>query len=460
MNEKAAMSERASMQEKIGYGIGNVGFGALFALVSSYIMYYYTDVAGIGVAAAGLIMTVSRFVDAITDPMMGTIVDRTNTKWGKARPYLLFMAVPLAVVTIIMFTTPSWSQNGKFLYCLIAYVVFCVIYTTVDVPYSSMLSLMTDRQDDRMRFGGFRTMASNIGGFIVTGATLWLVAKIGMGNEQKGFSGAAVVFGLFAIASLFFCFSSTKERIKPINEKVYVKDGLRVAVKNKYWILVICMAFFSHLTAIMQAQSTMYYTKYYLENPGLAAGLLSLPKIVAIPTGILVPVVANKIGAKNCVLASSVLRSLATIGLYLAGDNVAGLYIMRTLNAVGTSGTMCLIYVLCAEAIDYTEWITGERPNGIMTSITGFMIKMGMTMAGLLSSFTLSLGGYVNNAEQSAGALQAITANYIWMPTVFPVIIVILILFYDLDGEKRNKIQEELRQRRQEKAAKKEAEAK
>ena len=212
-------TKKASVREKIGYGIGNVGFGALFALVSSYAMYYYTDVAGIGVAAAGIIMTVSRFVDAITDPMMGTVVDKTNTRWGKARPYLLIMALPLAIITFLMFSTPDAGDKSKFVWCLVTYILFCIIYTMVDVPYSTLLSLMTDRQEDRLSFGSFRSMASNIGGFLVTGGTLMLVAKIGIGNDRKGFSGTAIVFGIFAIICLIFCFSSTKACFKIYNMK-------------------------------------------------------------------------------------------------------------------------------------------------------------------------------------------------------------------------------------------------
>lgn len=444
------MNEKASMREKICYGVGNIGFGAVYALVSSYIMYYYTDVAAIGVLAAGTIMTAARVVDAITDPIMGTIVDKTNTKWGKARPYLLFMAIPLAVITFLMFSTPNLSGNGKFVYAMVIYLGYSVIYTMIDIHYSTMLPLMTDRQDDRLTFGTFRSIASNIGGFLVSGFVLAMVAYFGGGDEGKGFSRTSIIFGVFAVLCLVICFKNTKERIQlgKKNEKVSVIKGLKVAVKNKYWILVICMAFLSHLTAIMQSQSTMYYCKYALNNMGLAAGLLSIPKLVAIPAALCIPVVANKIGPKNCVLIGSLLRAGASVGFYFVGDSVAGLYVMRTIAAVGTSTTMCLIYVLCAETIDYTEWKTGERPNGIMTSITGFMIKMGLTMAGLLSSISLSIGGYVENAEQSASAMRAISANFIWMPAVFPAIIAILILFYDLDKNKREKIQEELRVRR------------
>jgi len=163
---------KITMKEKISYGFGDLACNTLFTVISSYLMFFYTDIAGIGLAAVGTIMLVSRVVDAVTDPLMGNIVDRTNTKWGKARPYVLWMAVPFAISGVLMFTVPDLSSQGKFIYALITYVLFCVVYTALNIPYTTMLSNLTDDSGARLSFNMFKMIGSSAGAFIASGVTL------------------------------------------------------------------------------------------------------------------------------------------------------------------------------------------------------------------------------------------------------------------------------------------------
>ena len=177
--------EQITVKEKVSYGMGDIACNTLFTVVSSYLMFFYTDIAGIGLGAIGIIMLVSRIVDAVTDPMMGAIVDKTNTKYGKARPYVLWMAIPFAIISVLMFWSPDTGENGKFWYALISYVMFCVIYTALNIPYTAMLTNLTDEIEERLSFNMFKSIGSQLGGFIATGATLALVAALGGANQKN-----------------------------------------------------------------------------------------------------------------------------------------------------------------------------------------------------------------------------------------------------------------------------------
>ena len=440
---------KITMKEKISYGIGDLACNTLFTVISSYLMFFYTDIAGIGLAAVGTIMLVSRVVDAVTDPLMGNIVDRTNTKWGKARPYVLWMAVPFAISGVLMFTVPDLSSQGKFIYALITYVLFCVVYTALNIPYTTMLSNLTDDSGARLSFNMFKMIGSSAGAFIASGVTLSLVEKLGGTNRKAGFAGAIAVYGVVGVVLLIICFKNTKERIVPIQEKITLRESLSAAAKNKPWVLLCAMSFVSFTGLIIKNQGTMYYAKYYLENEKAAASLLAIPNLLAIPLAFVVPAVAMKIGKRNCVLWGNVIFIGSLAGTFLAGKSFPLLMFWAVLGAVGLRTANAVPYVMMADAIDYSEWKTGIRPQGLLTSFSGFMVKLGMAAAGVIGAAVMSAGGYVENAVQSASSVNAIRANFIWIPMALSVVCVILSLLYDLD-KKYPKIIEELHQRKAE----------
>lgn len=443
--------EKISLKERMSYGLGDLACNLLFQLVSAYLMFFYTDVAGISLGAVGVIMLVSRVVDAVTDPMMGVIVDKTNTKWGKARPYILWMSVPFALMGIAMFYVPAFSGTGKFVYAMITYILFCVAYTALNIPYTTMLSCMTDNESDRLSFNMFKGLGSNIGGFIVMGGTLALVGAIGGGNQAKGFLGTVTIFGIVGVVLLFICFKNTKERIFPSEkEKISVVDSLKTAAKNKYWIILSVLVFVTFTGMIIKSQSTMYFTKYYLENEGIASTLMTLPTIVAFLMTFMIPYLAKKLGKRNCVIIGNLCTIAGAVVISLAGKSIEVIIAGTLLAAIGTGAGIGVIFVMGAETVDYTEWQTGKRPQGIMTAIQGFMCKLGMACAGIIGAQILSAGGYVENAVQTESAISAIRISFIWVPAIASALIVILLLFYDLD-KKYGTIINELHKRRGEK---------
>lgn len=442
------MKNKISIKEKLSYGLGDLACNTMFTLVSSYIMFFYTDIAGIGLAAVGTIMLVSRIVDAVTDPIMGGIIDKTHTKWGKARPYVLWMAIPFGIISVLMFISPDIGSTGKFIYALVTYILFCVVYTALNIPYSTMMSNMTDSESERLSFNMFKTIGSNGGGFVATGLTLGLVAAIGRGNQAMGFTGAVIVYAVIGVILLFICFKNTKERIIPQGKAMPLLESIKVAVKNRNWLLMCLVAFLCFTSLIIRNQGTMYYAKYYLENEAVGAPLMSIATLLGIPLALVTPAIAKVVGTKRCVFIGSLIQVVSIIGVYFAGKNLTLIYILTAIGAIGFGVAMGLLFILTAETIDYSEWQTGLRPQGLMTAFIGFMVKLGMAVAGVVSAAILSAGGYVENVAQTASSLNAIRANYIWVPAIIGVLIAVVILFYNLDEKKYAKVIEELHERR------------
>lgn len=442
---------KISVKEKVSYGMGDLACNTVFTMVSSFLMFFYTDIAGIGLAAVGTIMLISRIVDAVTDPLMGMIVDKTQTKWGKARPYVLWMAVPFAVISILMFISPDIGKNGKFVYALFTYVMFCVIYTALNIPYTAMLSNLTDDGNERLSFNMFKSIGSAAGGFVATGLTLVLANTLGGGNQGKGFPMAVAVYGVFAVLLLLNCFKNTKERIVPVNEKVSLGQSLKAASQNKPWILLCILAFLGFTGIIIRGQGAMYFAKYYLEKESAATILLSLSNLLSIPMAVVVPVVAKRIGKRNCILTGNMFLVLSFAASGLVGKNFGLILFFSVLGTMGSSLAIGISFVMSAETIDYSEWKTGIRPQGLLTAGAGFMVKLGMAVAGVVAAAVMSYGGYVENVAQTAKSIAAIRMNFIWIPVIIGIISVIISLFYDLD-KKYDQIVAELHERREQKA--------
>lgn len=428
-------NERISFKEKFSYGLGDFSCNMLFTLLGSYLMFFYTDVAGIGLASVGIIMLVARIVDAVTDPIMGGIIDKTNTRWGKARPYILFTAIPFGVISVLTFCSPDLSQNGKFIYALITYVLFCVMYTALNIPYTTMLCSITDNENDRLSFNMFKSVLSNVGAFIASGSTLALVAFFGKGNQETGFTYTVAFYAFIAIVLLLICFKNTKERVYPIEEKISFKDSIKVAIKNKPWIVLCIIQFLSFTALFVKNQSTMYYVKYYIGNESLGPILMSISGLVAVPVALVVPKLAKKFGKRNCIIIGQVLQIIGLVLTYLAKSNEPVIIAAAVVSAAGFGICISITFVMAAETVDYSEWKTGLRPQGILMALIGFMVKLGMAVAGVLSAQILSMGGYVAGAVQSASAISAIVASYIWVPVAIATIIIVVSLFYTLDKE-------------------------
>ena len=438
--------ERISLKEKISYGLGDAGSNFLFGPISYYLLFFYTDIAGIAVSAVGLITGVVRVLDALASPFVGLLIDNTNTKWGKIRPIILFSTLPLMLLAVISFIAPDFSHTGKIVYASLTYGCFCLLYTVNNVSYTTLLSAISQNGRERTVMGTFKMIGGSGGGLIATGVTLPLVAVLGQGNQKTGFLLTALLLSVLAAIMLFNCFVATRERVQPKSQKNPMLRSLRIAFKSKAWIMLCVMQCLVFLALLMRNQSTVYYAKYFLNNEQLSSLLLAGPSALAVIFGLFVPKLTTTIGKLNSSKIGCVILTLSSIGIYFAGQNLILNIIFSLLAGAGAMFPVNIYFIMCSDTIDHVEWLTGKRLQGLMTAFMMMMVKVGIAASGILSSAILSVGGYVPNTTQTDSALFAIEANYIWIPALIGIVVISLSKFYDLD-KKHDAIVKDLKER-------------
>lgn len=424
-------------KERISYAVSDFACNLAFQMVGTYLMYFYTDVFGITAAAVGTLFLVARIVDAVDGPFWGIMIDHTHTRWGKSRPYFLWFAIPFAVFCVLCFTTPDISMSGKIVWAYITYIGVDILYSAVNIPITSILPSLTNNPNERVTLSTIRQFFGTAGATIVTVAALPMVKAFGQGNEQKGFFWSVLLLATIAAILLLITFANTKERIQTKSSKksIPVKESLKALKKNWPWAIVIFINFVYWLGMQTKSQVTVYFFKYNMHNAGLASFILGL-QIVALLAVVITPMTAKKIGKRNTMLLGMALAIVGQLILSVGAHalSVPIIVVATIVGYLGTGFVSGLIAVMLADSVDYGEWKNGVRAEGIVTSFSSFSAKLGMGIGGAITGAILSMGGYVANASQSAGALKAIEANYIWVPIIGFGLSAIALIFYKVDN--------------------------
>ena len=273
------IGQKLSLKEKIGFSLGDMASNLFFQTFIVFLPFFYTDVFGISAAAMGTMFLATRVWDAVNDPLMGMIADRTNTRWGKFRPYIAGFAIPFAVGGFLTFTTPNFGPSGKLIYAYITYTLLLMLYTAVNVPYSALMGVITPNSMERTEVSTFRFVAAFIGQTIVGAVTLSLVNFFGNGNAQAGWQWTMGCFGIVAASLFFITFASTKERVLPPKEqKSNAGQDLKDLFRNKPWLLIAGATVFQLTYIVIRGSTTAYYFRYYVHDQQL---VLALPKFVS-----------------------------------------------------------------------------------------------------------------------------------------------------------------------------------
>lgn len=450
--EKKCMKEKMtkmSLFEKISYGFGNMGLCLATTMVTSFLMFFYSDIVKLSLGQVGTIMLLGGIADAISDPLMGIFIDRTNTKWGKSRPYLLFFAIPMAIITTMVFKVPEGSEAFRYGYALVTYILYTLAYTAICIPQNVLITSITDDQKDRLEVNMFGTLGTTIAQFAVGAIAVGAVAALGNGSSADGYFRTSMIFCVIGALCILVCFRFTHERINPpANVKVTAKD-IFTGMKNRPWIICAVTSLCMIAAIVVRATSTMYFTTNILNNPGIASTLLSITSIVGIPLALLTPIIAPKFGKRNIVIFGAVLSILGSVAMHFSTHSTVLVIVCTVIIAVGLALPGGVIYVMTAEAVDFGEWKTGVRIGGFLMAIVGFGVKIANSVATMLCSNILAYGGYVGGAEvQTASAKIAIEVNYLLIPIILSAIMLIVMCFYDLD-KKFPEIRAELMERRQ-----------
>jgi len=264
-----AAVKKLSVIEKLGFGMGDAACGIVYSSVTMFLTYFYTDIYGLSAAAVGVMFLVTRILDAVSDPLTGIVADRVKTRWGHFRPWLIWFAIPYAVLAVMTFTTPDFGHSGKLLYAYITYSLLMLCYTFINIPYCALGGVITTDDKDRLSAQSYRFTISSLAGLLVSVGTLWLVDYFGKENQQAGYQATMAVMGAIAVCMLVFCFCFTKERITAEDTRqVSVMSDLKNLLSNDQWRIVAIITFFSSMAGVMRSSATLYYATYLMLDKG------------------------------------------------------------------------------------------------------------------------------------------------------------------------------------------------
>jgi GPH family glycoside/pentoside/hexuronide:cation symporter len=444
-------SARLSVREKLGYGLGDTASHFVWDMVGFWILIFYTDTFGISAAAAGTIMFIARLWDMASDPLMGVISDRTRTRWGKFRPYILWTAVPYGVLAVLAFSTPDLGQTGKVIYAAVTYLLLMTAYTAINLPYSSLGAVMTADSYERTSLNTYRFVCAFIGQLIVSGLALTLAGTFGQGDNARGYRLTVTLFALIAVVLFLVTFLTTRERIQPPpTQQDSLEQDFRILLANRPWVILATVGVVSFVMFALQNLSLAYYFKYYIgrqESVQLFNVIGSIALIVALP---LSKPLAQRFGKKNVFIASSLLSGTFFALIYLPGaENIAWIYALNILGKMAYAPAVPLLWTMIADAADYAEWTTGRRATGLFFSAATFAQKGGWGIGGALAGWLLAAYGYVEQAaEQTALALTGIKLLVSVFPGLLYMSCALALVFYGLDDATCETMKRELEGRR------------
>lgn len=441
---------KLSVKEKIGYSLGDTASHFVWDMVGFWLLFFYTDVYGISAAAAGTIMLVARFWDMAIDPVIGVVSDRTNTRWGKFRPYILFGAIPYAILAILTFTTPNLGEVGKIVYAGATYVLLMTAYAAINLPYSALGAVMTDDTYERAGLNTYRFIAGFTGQFIVTGLALTLAEFFGGGDKAQGFQYTVFLFAGLSLIFFFITFKTTRERVQPPKEQVNsLKEDVKNLFQNKAWIILALVGIISFIMFAMQNAAIAYYFKYYLgreNNVQLFNVIGTVALIVALP---LSKPLAKRFGNKNVFIGSSLISGVFFMLIYIAGVNdLTTIYIFNIIAKMAYAPAVPLLWTMIADSADYGEWTTGRRATGLYFSAAVFAQKAGWGIGAAIAGWILAVSGFVANAVQNDTAITGIKLLVSVIPGILYMSCALFMIFYKIDSKTTTLMKQDLDARR------------
>lgn len=434
-------SPRVTFGERIAYGFGDFSSNIMYTAMAAFLMFYYTDVIGISAAAVGVLIAASKIFDGISDLIMGVIIDRTHSRFGKARIWILRLVIPYAIGTVLLFSVPTgWTNTAKLVYVFCTYnLAFTVLFTGINLPYATLTALMTEDQYERSVLAIFRMIFATSGTLFIKTCTLPTVRFFG--NNARAWTYTFMVFGAIEIVTFMITFLFTRERVGSADdtkkENIPISKGFKALLKNKYWFIATLNLILIFIAQGVNGSAEVYYTKDILGNSNLVgtfAVAFQLTQIIVMIT--LAAFFVKKFGKRNVLIGGSVIFIIGYITMGLAGTSVPGLIFGCVLRGIGNAGISACQFALVTDTIEYGEWKTGIRTEGLINSAASFGQKIGNGAATLIFGIVLSAGGYVGKAAvQTPTALASIRAAYIYIPIALTIVQIIILMFYHLDKE-------------------------
>ena len=451
------------IREKIGYGFGDMASSMFWKLFGSYLMIFYTYVFGMPAAVVGTMFLITRVWDSAFDPIIGIIADRTQSRWGKFRPYLLYLAIPFAVIGVLTFTTPDFSDGGKVIYAYFTYSLMMMVYSAINVPYASLLGVMSPESKDRNMLSTYRMTFAYIGSFIALLLFMPMVNRFSMGHdEQHGWMMSVIVIAVLCALLFYGCFAWTTERVKPIKKQQNsLKSDLQDLLHNRPWWILLGAGVAALVFNSIRDGATVYYFKYYVVEEEYASislfgisfvlsGLyLAVGQAANIVGVVLAAPLSNRIGKKKTYMwAMSIATVLSVIFYWFDKEQLMLMFIFQVLISICAGSIFPLLWSMYADCADYSELKTGNRATGLIFSSSSMSQKFGWAIGSAVTGWLLAFYGFEANAVQGEEAIHGIRMFLSWLPAMGTVLSVIFISLYPLSEKEMRKITNQLNDKR------------
>ncbi|SHN12841.1 glycoside/pentoside/hexuronide:cation symporter, GPH family [Duganella sacchari] len=443
------MNQHLTWREKISYGVADMGFNFYWTNIATFLLIYYTDVFGISAAAAASMMFTIKLLNAFTDPLIGAIADRTSTRWGKFRPYLVWLPLPLACAAVLTYTTPNLSDDGKILWAYGSYLCMMVCYTCINIPYNALSGVLSADAQERSTLNGLRFIFAFAGGTLVTAATPWLVHQLGDGNDKLGWQLTMLAWSVLACTLFVLTFFNTRERIAPpAGQRTSVRRDLYDLSHNRPWIALFFLALIIMITVTLRTSSAAYYFKYVVERPDLMAGFVPAYMLAAAAGAALTPVLTRFIDKKKLlILLMTITSLLSTAFFFVQKDQIWLMFALQIGMGLALGPKSPLAFSMYADTADYNEWRTGRRATAMTFAAATFSQKLGTAIAVAVIGGIFTRLGYVANAAQTAVSQAGIVWLMSLIPAAFALLAVAVMFTYNLDNHKLLQIQSDLQAR-------------
>lgn len=449
---------RLSFVEKLGYGMGDAASNFFFQVFNLFLLYYYTDVYGLNPAAVGTMFLATKILDAVSDPAMGIIADRTHTRWGKFRPYVAGMAVPYGLLGYAMFAGPDLSDTGKLIYAYATYSLMMLAYTAINIPYSALMGVISPSSQERVKVASYRFVCAFGASWILGTFVTPLKNILGAGNEAEGFRLTMMLFAVISIALFWFTFATTRERVKSPPSSASPKDDLMALLSNGPWLALCFSGIFGLMQVAVRSGGTLYYFKYFVGDDGTplflifdkTAIFLSLSMICLVAGAAMTGWLTHRFEKRSLLIALTTTSGLLYGAFFfISSDSYTLMLLVNCLANLAAGPAAPLIFAMYADTADYGEWKLKRRTTALVYSASGFAAKMGLAFGAGLSGYILAYFGFVANVEQSENSLLGIRMMFSLVPATLAILSALVMLFYGLRRDEMDRIEQELIQRRQ-----------
>lgn len=456
------------LSEKIGYGFGDMASSMFWKLFGAYLMIFYTDVFGLSAAAVGTMFLITRIWDSLFDPVVGVVADRTNTRWGKFRPYLLWLAVPFGIIGMLTFFTPSLPDTWMLVYAYVTYSLMMMIYSAINVPYASLLGVMSPDPKDRNVLSTFRMTFAYIGSFIALFFFMTIVEAFGghssqpIESQQTAWTTTVAIFSIVCIALFLGCFVLTKERVKAVKaEQTNLSEDIKDLFHNRPWWILLGAGIAALVFNSIRDGATVYYFKYFIDEDAsaginffstsfkLSAFYLGLGQLANIIGVIAAAPVSNKIGKRNTYMWAMIIATVLSIVFYWFDKNdLVLIFVFQALISICAGAIFPLLWSMYADCADYSELKTGNRATGLIFSSSSMSQKFGWAIGTAVTGWLLAFFGFEANAVQSEETIDGIKMFLSILPAIGTALSVFFISMYPLSEKKMSEITKELQAKR------------